>query len=87
MRFQSEAPTIEYGLLGCQGMFAYLEKHDAARNMARFYAVDVQPNLFGQWSTVRQWGRIGRGRGQSMEEWHLSAEAAAQVECAPWGGH
>ena len=33
---------------------------DAARNMARFYRLDVQPDLFGGWSLVREWGRIGR---------------------------
>ncbi|MCP4781752.1 MAG: WGR domain-containing protein [Hyphomicrobium sp.] len=27
--------------------------------MARFYAMSVQPNLFGQWSLLREWGRIG----------------------------
>jgi predicted DNA-binding WGR domain protein len=33
---------------------------DNRRNMARFYKLDVQPTLFGQWSVVREWGRIGR---------------------------
>lgn len=33
---------------------------DEARNMARFYRLDVQPDLFGGWSLVREWGRIGR---------------------------
>jgi predicted DNA-binding WGR domain protein len=34
---------------------------DAARNMRRFYAVDVTPTLFGEWQLVREWGRIGQG--------------------------
>jgi predicted DNA-binding WGR domain protein len=28
--------------------------------MARFYKIDVQPTLFGEWAAVREWGRIGR---------------------------
>jgi predicted DNA-binding WGR domain protein len=27
--------------------------------MRRFHRRDVQPDLFGNWSFVRQWGRIG----------------------------
>jgi predicted DNA-binding WGR domain protein len=27
--------------------------------MARFYALSVQPTLFGEWTVVREWGRIG----------------------------
>jgi predicted DNA-binding WGR domain protein len=30
------------------------------RNMARFYKLYVQPTLFGEWSLVREWGRVGR---------------------------
>jgi WGR domain len=29
--------------------------------MARFYKIDVQPTLFGEWAVVREWGRTGRG--------------------------
>ena len=39
----------------------YLTKIDAARNLARFYSLDLQPDLFGGWALVRRWGRIGRG--------------------------
>src|SRR4051794_10484927 len=30
-----------------------------AQNMYRFYTVRVSRNLFGQWSLLREWGRIG----------------------------
>ncbi|MCF1450856.1 WGR domain-containing protein [Agrobacterium vitis] len=33
--------------------------------MARFYALAVQPTLFGEVSLARAWGRIGT-RGQQM---------------------
>jgi len=39
----------------------FLTRIDVARNMRRFYAVDVTPTLFGEWQLVREWGRIGQG--------------------------
>jgi len=36
---------------------------DATKNMARFYAMSIEPDLFGGASLVRRWGRIGtRGK-------------------------
>ncbi len=37
----------------------HLTRIDADRNMARFYAMTLQPTLFGEWALVREWGRIG----------------------------
>lgn len=42
-------------------MQTYLEKHVPAENVARFYQLAVLPNLFGEWTLVREWGRIGQG--------------------------
>ena len=61
-----------------------LRRLDPARNMARFYAVTVQPTLFGQWALVRRWGRINTD-GRRVEEWFSElppalAAAANQVE-------
>jgi predicted DNA-binding WGR domain protein len=36
-----------------------LTKHVPERNQHRFYVLSVQPNLFGGWSLIREWGRIG----------------------------
>jgi predicted DNA-binding WGR domain protein len=36
-----------------------LRRIDATRRMSRFYRLDVQPDLFGQWSFIREFGRIG----------------------------
>jgi predicted DNA-binding WGR domain protein len=36
-----------------------LYRIDRAKNMHRFYRLDVQPDLFGQWCLMREWGRIG----------------------------
>jgi predicted DNA-binding WGR domain protein len=43
----------------------YIQRRDRTKNMARFYAMSIQPNLFGEVSVVRSWGRIGT-RGQMM---------------------
>lgn len=37
-----------------------LTRIDQRRNMARYYKLDIQPTLFGEWTFVREWGRIGR---------------------------
>lgn len=37
----------------------HLIRIDAARNMARFYVMTLQPTLFGEWALLREWGRIG----------------------------
>lgn len=37
----------------------YIERKDADRNMARFYALSIEETLFGQICLVRRWGRIG----------------------------
>jgi predicted DNA-binding WGR domain protein len=36
-----------------------LYRVDAAKNMWRFYRLDLQPDLFGSWLLVKEWGRIG----------------------------
>jgi predicted DNA-binding WGR domain protein len=38
---------------------AYLTRTDPARNINRFYIVQVMPNLFGHWTVMREWGRRG----------------------------
>ncbi|MCA1408951.1 WGR domain-containing protein [Ensifer sp. IC3342] len=46
----------------------FVQRIDATRNMARFYAMSIEPDLFGGSALVRRWGRIGT-RGQ--ERVHL----------------
>lgn len=53
-----------------------LHRIDPTRNMARFYRVSIEPNLFGGVSVVRCWGRIGN-RGQTRVE---PFDAAAEAE-------
>ena len=57
-----------------------LHRIDPAQNMARFYALDVQPDLFGCILLVKAWGRIG-GRGRVAHELHLTeAQARAALQ-------
>lgn len=49
-------------------MQTYLEKRQPAQKMARFYRIAVMPNLFGEWTLYREWGRIGQG-GQVRMDW------------------
>lgn len=56
----------------------YLERIDPSRNMARFYAISVQPTLFGELSLVRRWGRIG-ARGRDKIETFARADEVAQA--------
>jgi predicted DNA-binding WGR domain protein len=39
--------------------YTRLQKRDPRRNQYRYYLLDVQPHLFGGWSVIREWGRIG----------------------------
>lgn len=55
-----------------------LRRIDEARNMARFYELDLQPGLFGDMSVMRHWGRIGT-HGQSKEYWFATEESAAAM--------
>ena len=43
-----------------------LHRIDPSRNVRRYYRLDVQPDLFGWWVFIREWGRIGAW-GQSRE--------------------
>ena len=53
----------------------YTERRDAARNMTRFYALSIEPSLFGEVCLIRRWGRIGT-HGRSMTH-PCDSEAAA----------
>lgn len=55
---------------------SYLEKRDPARNQARYYRLAILPNLFGEWSLAREWGRIGSG-GRCRLDWYTT-EAEAE---------
>jgi predicted DNA-binding WGR domain protein len=53
----------------------YVERKDASKNMARYYAMSIEPNLFGDVCLLRKWGRIG-AKGQ-MKVHHFGREEEA----------
>ena len=53
-----------------------LYRVDEGQNMHRFYHLRVEQTLFGGWALIREWGRIGSRRGQTLEEWFDTAEPA-----------
>ncbi len=58
----------------------HLARIDPARNMRRFYRLDVQPDLFGGFAVVKEWGRIG-ARGRMVGEWYMTeAEAVVALQ-------
>lgn len=59
-------------------VFGLLVRIDLARNMRRFYRIDIQPNLFGSCSLLRTWGRIGT-RGRMAIEFFDNQEEACQA--------
>lgn len=59
-----------------------LDRRDPDRNMARFYRLDIVPDLFGGVVLVRNWGRIGH-RGQERQHWFADRREALQ-EQATW---
>lgn len=52
-----------------------LQKRNPVLGQFRFYTVSVQPNLFGSFSLIREWGRIG-SKGQVRIDFHASEEEA-----------
>lgn len=55
----------------------YVERTDNTKNMARFYAMSIEPNLFGEACLIRRWGRIGT-KGQAISH-HFENEREAVV--------
>jgi predicted DNA-binding WGR domain protein len=60
-------------------MQTYLEKRIPAKNLALFYRIAVLPNLFGEWTLYREWGRIGYGSRVRMEWFLDETEARAAL--------
>jgi predicted DNA-binding WGR domain protein len=59
----------------------YLERHDPDKNLHRFYQLHITPGLFGDWSLVREWGRVG-SPGTVRKEWFDSEEEATTAACS-----
>jgi predicted DNA-binding WGR domain protein len=53
----------------------YLERHEPDSNLHRFYQLFVTPGLLGDWSLVREWGRVG-SPGTVRKNWFDTEEEA-----------
>ena len=56
--------------------YLYFEKHNDEKNLHRFYAMSIDRNLFGGWSLVRRWGRIGNRGGRQKIDLYDTLETA-----------
>lgn len=65
----------EYAAMLIQPYHLYVERTDEASNMARFYVMAIEANLFGEVCLTRRWGRIG-AQGQ-MKVQHFARERDA----------
>ena len=57
----------------------YLIHHEDATNKHRFYQMFITPDLFGDWSLIKEWGRIG-SPGTVRKEW-FDTQEQAQAAC------
>ncbi len=57
-----------------------LEKRDPATSQVRFYRLITMPNLFGGWSLVREWGRLGHPGRVKTEPYATEDEAIVAGE-------
>lgn len=59
-----------------QGMTLLMHRVDPGNNAYRFYALSLEPTLFGDVALVRRWGRIGT-RGRQIIELHPDEASAS----------
>jgi predicted DNA-binding WGR domain protein len=62
-------------------VLAHLHRINRGATMARFYSIDLTPNLFGEVTVLRRWGRIGTHGRTSIETWPNTIEAEAAANC------
>jgi predicted DNA-binding WGR domain protein len=58
----------------------WLRRVEPEKNMARYYHLVVDRDLFGMWCFTREWGRIGRGGQIRTVPYPTPAEARTALE-------
>jgi predicted DNA-binding WGR domain protein len=53
-----------------------LEKRVPEKNQCRFYQLILVPTLFGEWSLIREWGRIGQPGTVRIDQFGTEEEAS-----------
>lgn len=61
-------------------MPCYPTKIDAGKNQRRFYSLHLAPDLFGGWSLVREWGRLGSGGTVRHDPFETEQEAQLALD-------
>ena len=56
----------------------YLERREPTNDRQRFYTLTVVQTLFGSWTLIREWGRIGHP-GTLRESWFETESAAIEA--------
>jgi predicted DNA-binding WGR domain protein len=57
----------------------FLTRADPARNIDRFYFIDITPTLFGEWAVLREWGRRGSPGTVRLDSYRRRDEAQIAV--------
>jgi len=57
-----------------------LTKKNPEKNQKRFYSLHIAPTLFGGWSLVREWGRIGSSGTVKVDFFATESEALEAME-------
>lgn len=68
----SRAPAQQADIIAIE-----LRRIAPARNIRRFYRLDITPDLFGGFLLIRQWGRIGASGRVVTERFDDEADAVA----------
>ncbi len=58
----------------------YLTKQNPDKNQYRFYKLSLSPTLFGGWSLIREWGRIGSAGTVKIDFFDTEREAVQKQE-------
>lgn len=53
----------------------YFERTNASKNMARYYVMAIEANLFGEICLSRKWGRIGASGQMKIHQFGREEEA------------
>ncbi|MBY5571590.1 WGR domain-containing protein [Rhizobium leguminosarum] len=53
----------------------YIERTDPAKNMARYYAMEIEQTMFGEACLTRRWGRIGKPGQEKQHVFEREEEA------------
>lgn len=64
LSLDAHGPKRDSAVMIAQPYQLYVERSDRTKNMSRFYAMSIEPNLFGEACLIRRWGRIG-AKGQT----------------------